>query len=365
MTQGVLEGTRLPWANATVRLHVVGRLLLGLAAVVLLALVAWTTLRPGAHATDFATFYHGGKRVLHGLSPYPLLSSLPAVSDPKSFAPFVYPPPLAFAIVPLSFLPFGVANAAFFLLGVAAAVLALRLLGVRDWACYAAAFASAPLLAAPANGSVSAFLLLGVAAAWRYRDRAGRAAALVASVVVAKVFLWPLWLWLVCTRRYRAAALSAVAGVAVTAGAWAAIGFAGLREYPHLLSRLTELTGVNSYSLYALERAAGLAPGAAELGVLAVAATAAGLAIRHRSDERLFMAAIGLALLLTPIMWQHYLVLLFVPIAIARPAMSKLWLVPLLFWFDPSSWSSGEALRIAPVFALAAALLVTTMRTAR
>src|SRR5205814_6277939 len=108
-----------------------------LAASVLLLLMTWTTVRPGAHVTDFSTFYEGGKRVLHGLSPYPLLSSLPSAAHARSFAPFVYPPALAFAIVPLALLPFGLANAAFFALGVAAAALALRLLGVRDWACYA------------------------------------------------------------------------------------------------------------------------------------------------------------------------------------------------------------------------------------
>lgn len=365
MAQGVIEGSRLPFAHAPVRLRVVGRLLLGVAASTLLALVGWTTLRPGAHVTDFATFYESGRMVMHGGSPYALLSSLPRVADPHTFAPFVYPPPLAFAIVPLAVLPFGLANTAFFLLGVGAAVLALRLLGVRDWACYAAAAASPPMLAAPATGSISAFLLLGVAAAWRFRDEAGRVAAAVAAVVVAKLFLWPLWIWLVLTRRYRAAALSALAGLAATVAAWAIVGFSGLGQYPELLSRLTELTGVNSYSLYALERAFAVPSWAAQVGLFAVAAIVGLLVARQASDERRFMAAIGLSLLLTPVLWQHYLVLLFVPIAIARPVLSRLWLLPLLLWLDPSSWSNGDPARIAPVLVLSAGLVVASMRVAR
>lgn len=364
MAQGVIDGTLLPSARSTVRLHVVGRLVLGLAAAALLTLVAWTTVGPSTQVTDFATFYDSGKHVLHGLSPYPLVSSLPPVVNPKSFAPFVYPPAIAFAFVPLSVLPFGVANGVFFLLSVSAALLALRLLGVRDWVCYAAAFASPPMLAASANGTISAFLLLAVAAAWRYRDHSGRVAAAVGSAVVAKLFLWPLCIWLVVTRRYRAAALSAVAGACVTLFAWGVLGFAGLRDYPRLLSRLSDLTGVNSYSVYALERGLGLPSWAAQLGLVAAAAAVL-LATRCATDERLFMTAIGLGLLLTPIMWQHYLVLLFVPIAIVRPAMSRLWLLPLLFWFDPSSWSGGDVARIAPVVCLSAALLVTTTRMAR
>src|SRR4051794_10355809 len=365
MAQGVIDGTRLPSAHAAVRLHVVGRLLLAVAATTLLALYAWVTIRPGADATDFATFYDSGRHVLHGLSPYPQLASLPQTADPKTFAPFVYPPPIAFAFVPLAALSFVLANALFFALSVAAVVLALRLLGVRDWACYAAAFASPVVLAAPANGTISAFLLLGVALAWRYRDRSGRVAAAVASVVVAKLFLWPLWLWLVFTRRYRAAALSAIAGVVATLLAWATIGLSGLRDYPQLLSRLTGLTGVNSYSGYALERSLGAPSWAAQIVLLAVALVAAYWVTRRPSDARVFIAAVGIALLVTPIMWQHYLVLLFAPIAIARPRMSALWLVPLLFWIDAASWSRGEAVRIAPVLALSAALVVTCLRSAR
>ena len=369
MTQGIIERPRLPAAPLYPRLRLLTHVLLGVQAVGMVAFAARMTLAPGAHRTDFLTFYESGRHALHGLSLYPPLSSLPAVADPTRFAPFVYPPPLAFAIVPLALLPLAVANAVFFGLGIAATLLGLRLLGVQDKVCYALAFSSVPVLAAPSNGSISAFLFLGVAAAWRYRDRVWPAAALVAAVVVAKLFLWPVWLWLVWTRRYRAALLSAVLAIAATVAAWGATGFGGLGAYPQLLSRLTELTGINSYSFYALERAFAVPASLAQVGVFAVGAVAVLLARRFFAgevrDEWIFMLAVGLSLLLTPILWSHYLILLFVPIAIARPALARLWMLPLLFWFDADAWSFGEPARIAPVLALSAFLVVSSLRSVR
>ncbi len=371
MTQGIVEGTALTWSSPAAyrRLRSCVQVVFGLEALLCVLAVARITILSGAHGTDFRTFYDSGRAVLHGLSPYPALRSLPPVADRTSFAPFVYPPPVAFAMIPISLLPAAVANVVFFCLSIAATVLGLRVLGVRDRLCYAVAFSTVPVLAAPGNGSISAFLFLGTALAWRYRARTWPLAIAVGSIVVAKVFLWPLWLWLVATRRYRAAALSAAFGAGLTIVTWAILGFAGLRDYATLLRRLSELTGVNSYSLYALERAFGVPPSVAQLGLFAVGGVVAWLAVRYATgeqrDERLFMAAIGLALLLTPILWSHYLILLFVPIAIARPTLSRLWLLTFLFWLDPSSWSFGDPVRIAPLLAFSAYLVVGSMRAVR
>ena len=112
-------------------------------------------------------------------------------------------------MMPLGLLPFALADFLFFALSIASVVIALRLLEVRDWRCHAAAFTSVPVFAGIADGAISPLLLLGAAAAWRYRNSLWRGAAAVAVLVVAKLFLWPLWLWLVYTRRYAAAAIAA------------------------------------------------------------------------------------------------------------------------------------------------------------
>jgi hypothetical protein len=318
--------------------------------------------------SNFLSFWQAGRMVLHGQSPYPLLDALPAVADRFTFEPFVYPAPAAYWMVPLAILPFAVAKTLFLLLNLGSIVVALRLLDVRDWRCHAAAFASVPVVAGASLGTFSPLLLLGAAAAWRYRDRAARVGLIVAVLVVAKLFLWPLWLWLVYTRRFAAAALSASVGAAITLAAWWGLGFAGLRDYPRVLSRLTELVGTNSYSPYALLHAGGLSGATAQRFLFALGAVLVALAAWRfsaiRKDDRAFVAALGVALVLTPILWPHYLVLLFVPIALLRRTLSPLWLLPLLIWFDGHAWSYGDPARIVPFLALCAVPFVLALRRA-
>ena len=337
---------------------------LGVLPVGVVAALAAIVVTGGRTGSDFTTFWESGRHVLHGVSPYPQLRSLPTVADRVTFSPFVYPPPAAYAMVPLALLPFGAASVLFLLLGLFSLVLSLRLLGVRDWRCYGAAFLAEPVFAAAGNGTISLLLLLGAAAAWRYRDTAVRLGLLVAAVTVLKLFLWPLWLWLLYTRRFAAAAMSAAAAATVTLGSWALLGFAGFHEYPRLLGRLTHLVGPNGYSLYALERAAGASHAAAQVGlaVAGVVLVAAVARVRPHGDATSFSIAVGATLLLTPILWPHYLVLLLVPVALARPALSALWLLPVAFWLDGSTWSDGRPVRIVPALALAAAAFVVALR---
>jgi alpha-1,2-mannosyltransferase len=330
------------------------------------AYIAARAVTGDRHGSDFLSFWQAGRAVLRGQSPYPLLDALPAVADRLTFAPFVYPAPAAYWLAPLAILPFAVAKALFLVLNLGSIVLALRLLGVRDWRCHAAVFASVPVVAGASLGTFSPLLLLGAAAAWRYRDRTVRVGLIVAALVVAKLFLWPLWFWLVYTRRFGAAALSAAAGVTLTVVGWWGIGFAGLHEYPQLLSRLTELVGTNSYSPYALIHAFGVSGATTQRLVLAGGALLAAVAAWRfravRTDERSFVAALGLALLLTPILWPHYLVLLYVPIALLRRSMGLLWLLPLLMWINGDGWSYGEPARIVPFLILCAIPFVLALR---
>jgi hypothetical protein len=71
---------------------------------------------------------------------------------------------------------------------------------------------------------------------------------------------------------------------------------------------------------------------------------------------------------LTPILWLHYLVLLVVPIALARPRLSLLWFAPLaltvfelLNWYR--GWPSGDGLALASVALVTAAVFVVSARS--
>ena len=71
---------------------------------------------------------------------------------------------------------------------------------------------------------------------------------MLAAVISFKLFLWPLVVWLAATGRLRSAAATLAVAAAGTVAAWAVLGFAGFRDYPELLSRLTDAVQAKSYS---------------------------------------------------------------------------------------------------------------------
>jgi alpha-1,2-mannosyltransferase len=284
---------------------------------------------------DFAIFLQAADDVRAGDDPY---------VDPDSVsenarAPYAYPPLLAIVLIPATALPDDVGGSSpvgvlVSLFLIACVVGTLALLDVRDWRCYPVALLYPPTLENVEYGAIGPVLALLVALAWRYRDRAGAAAGSLGAVIALKVFLWPLVVWLAATRRWLAAVGAAAVAGALVLGSWAVIGFDGIADYPDLLRQLSDLEAENSYSAYAILIAAGLG---STLAHLAVAAAAVGLlALGWRAardggdgDRRAFSFALAAGFVLTPILWLHYLVLLVVPIALARPRLSGLWLVPL------------------------------------
>src|SRR5919201_3520715 len=97
-------------------------LVFGALPIIFLGLIAFE-FAVGFHTFDFHTFWHSGRDVLHGRSPYP--HSLPHVADRHTFRPFVYPAPAAVAMAPFALLPLTVADVLFAIIGVAALVSAL------------------------------------------------------------------------------------------------------------------------------------------------------------------------------------------------------------------------------------------------
>jgi hypothetical protein len=287
----------------------------------------------GAPGFDFrGTLWDPGIAILHGHSPYPP----PHEADLRTGNPAVYPPTLMLVVAPLTLLPWQVGLAVWLGLVAGAVGLALRLLGVRDPRVYGVALVFSPLLSGFAEGNAVLLLPLGLAALWRWRDRPWSAAAATAGLIVTKVFLWPVLVWLVVTRRVRAASYSVLLAAGAVTVSWAAIGFEGAGSYPALLRALDHVYSRHSQSLYALGAAAGLSDTAAKtFGVAAaLAILAAGVAVARRADGdgRLFAAAAIAGLALTPIGWSYDYVVLLVPLALVSRVLSRLWLIPIAFW---------------------------------
>jgi hypothetical protein len=295
------------------------------------------------YAFDLHTFWDAAADVLAGRSPYP-----PA--DPVLLAQgtgFVYPPGAAVLLAPLGLVPWPVVAALVSLGSLAAVAVALRLLGVQDWRVHGVALGCAAVEHGARLGALTPALLLAVAAAWRWRAHARTAGAALAVPITLKLFLLPVCVWLVAARRW-GALLWTAAGCALAA----VLGVDALTSYPRLLSALNVSQERNGYSLDAAAQALGVGPSPARLAGAAAGGAvllwALWLGRRHpgREAQAFALAVLG-ALLLTPVLWLHYLVLLLAPLALLRPRLGPAWLIPPLLWLSPWEGHFGHPWRIA------------------
>lgn len=323
-----------------------------------LGYACWYMLSAHEALQDFAIFRRAAVSVLHGHSPY----VAPTAAAVSHFDKFVYPPVAALLFAPFTAFPSGVARGLMFFAGLAAIIAALRLLRVEDWRCYSLALVSAPAFNSLGVGAITSFLLLGAAVAWRYRDNAVVAAVATAFTAVLKLFLWPIAVWLVATRRWRAAVLCAGVSVVLLLGGWAVIGFAGLHSYPKLVHLLEQVEGPVSYSLVALLGLKGGAETAATVVLSLAGVGAIWLAARGPGgDRRALAVAVVVSLVATPLLWMHYFLFIYVPIALYRPRLSGLWLLPLLLWATPATHSHGITWRIALALGVLAVVAARTV----
>lgn len=289
---------------------------------------------------DLHTTWVAGRNIAHGHSPYP----------------FIYPAPAAVVMVPFGILPWRLAVVAFFLMSTAAVFVTLRILGVRDWRCYGACLVALPTASAIWIGTPTPLLALATACVWRWRDRRFVLAIALVAAVATKIFLWPLFVWLLAMRRFRAAVIGSASIAIAVVGAWALIGFVGVTTYPKQLADAASMYEDKGYSVISFVHALGMHGVASNVAAGIVALFAIGavvlLARGPNGDVASFTVAIAAALLTSPIVWVHYLLLLYVPIAIVRPRLSGLWLLPLLLWPLGGQESHGSLARLLFVLGL-------------
>jgi alpha-1,2-mannosyltransferase len=325
----------------------------------------------GAGAFDLHVFWSAAQAVAHGNSPYDpagvahARALVEAGSKHEASAAWaVYPPAAYAALVPLGLLPWHVA-ATIGIAGIAAAgFFALRIMGVRDWRCYLVAAGSVPFAISILEGAISTLLMLGVALAWRGRIPATASAA----ELVAKLFVWPLAFVVAGLHGYRRAGMLLAGACAVAVGSWAIIGFADLRQYPRLLSDLSAAEARNSFSTAGFAHALGASPALGEYAGLAFGLTLAVLAFRAaRAGQRdaAFTLAIVASLVASPIVWVHYFVLVFLPLAARAPRFNALWLVALPMWFGSPIAAKGHLLPFLATWPCIAIVVFVALLPAR
>jgi hypothetical protein len=302
-------------------------------------------------AIDFDhEFWPAAHRLLHGLAPYN--RSWMNISGGVAFP---YPALTAVAFVPFALLTHGVANWAFTIVNIAAALLTLWVLNVRDWRLYGLTMILWPVVLAWQAANLTLVLALGMAVLWRKRDHPLLAGLLVAAMISLKPFVWPLALWLLATRRHRALGYAASFGLALNLAAWGIVGFGQIHAYTALTSAVNHVMDRRGYSIMSLVMQLGGSRGLAyALGIPVAAAVAVACVIagRRRHARAALTLAVAECLLATPVLWTHYFALLLVPLALHRPRLDRAWLPMLLLYACP-----GDGPR---VWQIAVALLAST-----
>jgi hypothetical protein len=322
---------------------------------------------------DAGVFIRAGDDVLAGRSPYFDVDTIPDDIDVE-FG-YVYPPLLALAASPLSLVSATTASMLWSVLLMGCVVGALWLLDVRDWRCYLVALLWPFNRVALDWGKVDPILVLFLAAGWRYRDTAWATATATGAAVATKLFLWPAGFWLFVTGRRRAAGLSVVATLGLVLLPWAVIGFADLLQYPALLRRVSGQE-YESFSMTALVYALTDEPAITRVIVLAIGASLLAFSVRcarhpewtpRERDRRSLTVILAAALVLSPVVWSDYYLLLVVPVALAYPRLSALWLFVLaasLFRtfhrVDPDP--DGDLLQLTVVSVFVTAVFVAAYR---
>lgn len=239
-------------------------------------------------------------------------------------------------------------------------------MGIRDKRIYLLALCSFPFWESLENGQPDGLFALAAALTWRYRDSwPGPVAAAV--LIAAKLVAWPLVIWMLVTRRFRSLRIAVGSTLLILLGSWAVIGFKGLAQYPSLVAADAKAfeTFPLSSSLVAALSPLGLSLGATRALAVAVALALSAVIVilAQRSDEGWFGAALTFGVLSSPVVWFHYLVVLFVPLAFARRRPILLWAaVSYSFWFILIFLHTTEARAVALTGMTVCSVAWATMR---
>jgi hypothetical protein len=286
---------------------------------------------PLSPAYDLNVFLHAGNALLHGGNIYPPPGSRAVYSG---FS-FVYPAVVAWPFAPLAALPAHLATLLFFVACACAVIAASMFASDGDRWIALLVLSTSFTITGLQLGSLSPLLFVGAVLVWKLRDRPRLFGLVAAPVVVSKLFLAPLLVWPLLARRYRALAWASALTLLLL-GMGFTVGPLDLTQYLHLLSALGDHEARAGFGLIGVLRNAGLSAIEAQVAALTLAAglfAAAYVRFRHSDDERvLFCAGIVSALLLTPVLWSHYLVLL--PAALLALEAPRRWflLLALVSW---------------------------------
>jgi alpha-1,2-mannosyltransferase len=275
---------------------------------------------------DFRAYEGAARRLLDG---QPLYDT--SVTSAGGFGLYLYPPPFALALIPFAAIDGQAAIWAWTALLVAAFVGGVAILPVGRtvrWAIILLAAFDWPFLYSIKLGQVGPILFLLFAIGWRVLDRPGHPCGPRDRFTLGAVFglgvlikIQPALLigWAALTGRWRVVAV-AVGVIVVSALALTAIG--GIQpwfDYPIVIERIAApITTLHNFTPGAIAWQAGaseVVAGAIQAATTVAALAAVVVSARRSTVEASFLVAVVASQLISPLLWDHYAMLLLLPVA--------------------------------------------------
>jgi alpha-1,2-mannosyltransferase len=266
---------------------------------------------------DFLAYHQAAERVLSGQPLYDM-----SYTETGGFGLFYYPPTFAPLILPLGLLSAPTATALWIGSSVLAFLGGLIILpasrSVRWWVLLLAGW-SFPFVYAVKLGQVGPILFALFAVGWRWLDDPGRLGASAALGAAIKVQPGLILVWALLTRRFTAVIVGAVV---LTVLALVSVAIAGMSAWTDFMTLLRTVSdpittahnftpGAVAYQLGVSESIAALIQLASTVGV----AVAFLVAVRGCSAEASYLVAVIASQLASPILWDHYAMILLLPVA--------------------------------------------------
>jgi hypothetical protein len=253
----------------------------------------------------------------------------PSVDLAGGFAIYLYPPPFAVAFIPFALLGAQAGFYAWTALLIACVVTAIALLPVSTtlrWGMLLLAGLSWPVLYSIKLGQVGPILLLLFVLGWRWLDRPVGLGSTIGVGTLIKVQPALLGVWALLTGRPRAALVAAGVVVVSVLVTLPLVGLTAWSDYVTLLRTVSEpVTTPHNFTVGAVLYQAGVAPETATLvqwAVVVATLVAVVLAALRLEAEASYMVAVVATQLVSPLLWDHYAVVLLLPAAwlVARGA---------------------------------------------
>jgi hypothetical protein len=266
---------------------------------------------------DFLAYHQAAERLLAGRPLYDM-----SYTQTGGFGLFYYPPTFAPFLVPLGLLSATTATWAWIAISVIAFLIGVAAMPVSAairWITIIIAGWSFPFVYAVKLGQVGPILFFLFALGWRWLDRP--VALGVVSALGAAIKLQPglVLVWALLTSRFSAVIAGAVVLVGLAALTTVLAGFGSWTDFLTLIRTVSDpIATEHNFTPGAVAFASGAPADVA--GVIQLLSTVGVVVLlfastRSATDEASYMVALTASQLVSPILWDHYAMLLLLPVA--------------------------------------------------